>query len=48
MRSRALLARALGFETNTVRGIKDEDLSRALGLPSDVRPVVLVTVGKKP
>jgi SagB-type dehydrogenase family enzyme len=41
-------ARALGFETNTVGGIKDEELSKALELPSDVRPIVLVTVGKKP
>jgi SagB-type dehydrogenase family enzyme len=43
-----LQARALGFETNTVGGVRDEDLSRALGLPPDVRPIVLVTVGKKP
>lgn len=43
-----LQAQALGFETNTVGGIKDAELSRALDLPSDVRPIVLVTVGKKP
>jgi SagB-type dehydrogenase family enzyme len=42
-----LQARALGFETNTVGGIRDADLSSALKLPADVRPVVLVTVGKK-
>jgi SagB-type dehydrogenase family enzyme len=43
-----LEARALGFETNTVGGIRDEELFRALQLPRDVRPIVLVTVGKKP
>lgn len=42
-----LQARALGFETNTVGGIRDAELSKALKLPGDVRPVVLVTVGKK-
>jgi SagB-type dehydrogenase family enzyme len=42
-----LQARALGFETNTVGGIRDADLSKALKLPEDVRPIVLVTVGKK-
>ncbi len=42
-----LQARALGFETNTVGGIRDADLSKALKLPEDVQPVVLVTVGKK-
>ncbi|MBI5570370.1 MAG: SagB/ThcOx family dehydrogenase [Desulfomonile tiedjei] len=43
-----LQARALGLETNTVGGIRDEDLYKALQLPSEVRPIVLVTVGKKP
>ena len=42
-----LQARALGFETNTVGGLRDADLSAALKLPSDVRPIVLVTVGGK-
>jgi SagB-type dehydrogenase family enzyme len=42
-----LQARALGFETNTVGGIRDAELSKALRLPEDVRPIVLVTVGKK-
>ena len=42
-----LQARALGLETNTVGGIRDAELSSALKLPSDVKPVVLVTVGKK-
>jgi len=42
-----LQARALGFETNTVGGIRDADLSKALKLPKDVQPVILVTVGKK-
>ena len=42
-----LQARALGFETNTVGGIRDAELSKALKLPEDVRPIVLVTVGKK-
>ncbi len=42
-----LQARALGFETNTVGGIRDADFSAALKLPSDVRPIVLVTVGGK-
>jgi SagB-type dehydrogenase family enzyme len=42
-----LQARALGFETNTVGGVRDAELSSALNLPPDVRPVVLVTVGKK-
>jgi SagB-type dehydrogenase family enzyme len=42
-----LQARALGFDTNTVGGIRDADLSKALKLPEDVRPIVLVTVGKK-
>ncbi len=42
-----LQARALGLETNTVCGIRDAELSSALKLPSDVKPVVLVTVGKK-
>lgn len=42
-----LQARALGLETNTVGGIRDKELSKALKLPEDVRPVVLVTVGKK-
>jgi SagB-type dehydrogenase family enzyme len=43
-----LQARALGLETNTVGGLRDAELSSALKLPSDVRPIVLVTVGKKP
>ena len=43
-----LQSRALGFETNTVGGIRDAELSSALKLPPDVRPIVLVTVGKKP
>lgn len=42
-----LQAHVLGFETNTVGGIRDAELSKALKLPQDVRPVVLVTVGKK-
>lgn len=42
-----LQARGLGFETNTVGGIRDAELSEALNLPEDVRPIVLVTVGKK-
>ncbi|MGO9567096.1 MAG: SagB/ThcOx family dehydrogenase [Desulfomonilaceae bacterium] len=42
-----LQALALGFETNTVGGIRDAELSEALKLPQDVRPIVLVTVGKK-
>jgi nitroreductase len=42
-----LQARALGFETNTVGGIRDAELSKALNLTEDVRPIVLVTVGKK-
>jgi SagB-type dehydrogenase family enzyme len=42
-----LQATALGFETNTVGGIRDAALSKALKLPEDVRPIVLVTVGKK-
>ena len=42
-----LQALALGFETNTVGGIRDAELSEALKLPEDVRPIVLVTVGKK-
>ena len=42
-----LQARALGFETNTVGGIRDAELSNVLKLPEDVRPIVLVTVGKK-
>lgn len=42
-----LQARALGLETNTVGGLKDEPVVKALGLPQDVRPVVIVTVGKK-
>lgn len=42
-----LQARALGLETNTVGGIRDAELSSALKLPPDVRPIVLVTVGKK-
>jgi SagB-type dehydrogenase family enzyme len=42
-----LQARALGLETNTVGGIRDADISSAIKLPADVRPVVLVTVGKK-
>jgi len=43
-----LQSRALGFGTNTVGGIRDAELSSALKLPPDVRPIVLVTVGKKP
>ncbi len=43
-----LQAQALGFETNTVGGLKDEEVMKALDLPKDVRPVVIVTVGKKP
>lgn len=42
-----LQAQALGLQTNTVGGLRDADVSSALKLPSDVRPVVLVTVGKK-
>jgi SagB-type dehydrogenase family enzyme len=42
-----LQATALGFETNTVGGIRDADLSKALKLPEDVRPIVLITVGKR-
>jgi SagB-type dehydrogenase family enzyme len=42
-----LQAQALGFQTNTVGGIRDEELSKALKLPEDVKPIVLVTVGKK-
>jgi SagB-type dehydrogenase family enzyme len=42
-----LQARALGLETNTVGGLRDAALSSALKLPSDVTPIVLVTVGRK-
>jgi SagB-type dehydrogenase family enzyme len=42
-----LQARSLGLETNTVGGIRDAELSSALKLPTDVKAVVLVTVGKK-
>ena len=42
-----LQAQALGLETNTVGGLGDAELSSALKLPPDVRPVVVVTVGKK-
>jgi SagB-type dehydrogenase family enzyme len=42
-----LQAQALGLETNTVGGIRDAELSSALKLPADVKPIVLVTVGKK-
>jgi SagB-type dehydrogenase family enzyme len=42
-----LQATAFGFETNTVGGIRNAELSKALKLPEDVRPIVLVTVGKK-
>lgn len=42
-----LQAQALGFNTNTVGGLQDAELSAALKLPAEVRPVVVVTVGKK-
>ncbi len=42
-----LQASALGLQTNTVGGIKDPELAAVLKLPANVKPVVLVTVGKK-
>ena len=42
-----LQAQALGLASNTVGGIRDAELSSVLKLPADVKPVVLVTLGKK-
>ncbi len=39
-------ASALGLKTNSVAGFSHADLSRTLGLPKDVRPLLMVTVGK--
>lgn len=41
-----LQATALGFNTNTVGGLNDSEVSAALKLPAEVRPIVIVTVGK--
>jgi SagB-type dehydrogenase family enzyme len=43
-----LQAKALCLDTNTVGGLKDDGVVKALALPDDVRPVAIVTVGKKP
>jgi SagB-type dehydrogenase family enzyme len=42
-----LQARALGLASNTVGGVRDAELSSVLKLPADVKPVVLITLGKK-
>ena len=42
-----LQAQALGLASNTVGGIRDAELSSVLKLPADVKPVVLITLGKK-
>ena len=42
-----LQAQALGLASNTVGGIRDAELSSVLKLPTDVKPVVLITLGKK-
>ncbi len=42
-----LQARSLGFVSNTVGGIRDAELSSVLKLPVDVKPVVLITIGRK-
>jgi SagB-type dehydrogenase family enzyme len=39
-------ASALGLKTNSVAGFSHADLSRTLGLSKDIRPLLMVTVGK--